>query len=139
MYQPIEIDETIYWINKDANINDHLPCYTYHWNWRDKIHKYTDPINEGKQGALQVIVAQSKNKLEGLPVIELAWWNFSDLYVAELNRYQKNIEKAIELARKKFDNDGYSIAEYTVEEILELVDQLSLIEVDENFKILNYK
>jgi len=61
------------------------------------------------------------------------------------NQYtQKDIEKAIELSRQKHDTgmgtiaSGYSdmIDTYTKEEILEQINQISVIEVNHNFEII---
>lgn len=56
---------------------------------------------------------------------------------------QKDIEKAIELARENqigYD-EGYPVIYYEndLEEIFEQINTISIIEVDEQFNILNYE
>lgn len=115
------------------------------------------------------IIAQSQPKLDGIPVISLNSYieNLADNHVkgqvirnrgiekdgwvatgfvygykSNTNQYtQKDIEKAIELARENqigYD-EGYPVIynEYTFNEIIEQINSISVIEVDEQFNIIN--
>jgi hypothetical protein len=135
-FQPVEgIDKIIFWIDKPVEVN---------------------------------IVAQSQPKLEGIPVISLDSYvkkfkkeynsgNNSGIFTKGIeigieigynsnpNQYtQKDIEKVIKLARQQTTtNMGGGFYEYeetySNEEIFEEINFISVIEVDDNFQILNYE
>lgn len=105
-------------------------------------------------------VAQSQPKLEGIPVISLdsyveklayKYYNSNEHYkVADsfhyINGYkanpnsstQKDIKKAIELARIEIRN-GINSYELTNEQILQKINEISIIEIDEQFNIISYE
>jgi hypothetical protein len=93
------------------------------------------------------IVAQSQSKLEEVPVISLdsyveklmkKWvmnpkmYNFVvQMFKEYENQYtQKDIEEAIRMGRDRI---------YDSTEILEQINQISVIEVDEQFNIVSYE
>ena len=138
-YQPVEVDGVIYW-GKKSN-EDWFNFYNEDEYW--------------------FLVAQSQPKLEGIPVISLdsyverlgqkygksrvevstAWGSFVDGYKSNPNQYnQKDIEKAIELARETISSNEAGICDkYTELGILQQINSISVIEVDEQFNIISYE
>jgi hypothetical protein len=161
-YQPIEINGVIYWVDKEAKVENGKLFITK---------EYIVHNNIGWNYGDVVIVAQSEPKLDGIPIVSLdsyverlamdslknKWshlYSFgypqrpfpinyeNDLnnvllgyYKSNPNQYtQADIEKAIWLAR------DFKIARQikTVEEILEIINSISVIEVDEQFNVISY-
>ena len=131
-YQPIEVDGVIYWIDPEArgmmgwnynlglkrldNLPQHYPVCTTEWNCCKKI------------------VAQSQPKLDGIPVVNLRKHIGDDFYT------QADIEKAIWLAKEQSGWSWNTMEDsYTMEEILEQINSISVIEVDEQFNVISYE
>jgi hypothetical protein len=76
------------------------------------------------------ILAQSEPKLDGVPVIEIGSTGFD-----EFEYTQADIERALSLAFLA-SQDGYDI---TTKEILEQINSISVIEVDEDFNVINFE
>jgi hypothetical protein len=130
-YQPVEVDGIICWIDKSTLADE--------------------------------IIAQSQSKLEGIPVISLdryvdeaflekhglvsmskttkgsiGYREFVSGYNSNPNQYNlKDIEKAIDLAR--LQGEESFLCKYSDKEILEQINQISVIEVDEQFNIVSYE
>jgi hypothetical protein len=130
IYQPIESNKIIYWVDGVV--------------------------------ASSGIVAQSKSGIfKKTPVIDLYNYieklaeDFSKQYTdshnyirpfikgykANKNQYtQKDIENAIKLGKLKEElESGVFIKKYTNKQILEILNSISIIEVDEQFNIINYE
>jgi hypothetical protein len=131
--------------------------------------QYVSPfVNKvGECYGCRKIVAQSSLKLEGIPVISLdsyvqdkaykhtenlilssegrtqRWWGFIEGYKSNPNQYtQKDIEKAIELAREYTLSEKYGDIvvdfDYFETQIIDQINFISVIEVDEFFCIKDY-
>lgn len=147
IYQPVEIDGVIYWTtnNKEGYIG-----YFY-----DRMMK---SIHTNNNVYSDYIVAQSQPKLEGIPVVSFDKFVISYCHgesiggkciypkckydcsshteTIDISYTQQDIEKAILLGRRQGSCVGTI---YTNEEILEQINSISLIEVDEQFNIINYE
>jgi hypothetical protein len=126
-YQPIEHDGNIHWVDSSILV--------------------------GMEG--DWVVAQSQPKLDGIPVVSLDsyvdriakeilpddsnWQRRFDIvkgFKSNSNHYtQADIDKAIKLARPSYKKNNFV---FSKEEIRELINSISVIEVDEHFNILGY-
>ena len=168
IYQPVEVDGVIYWVGKDlVGINSET-ISNYCPNSNQVFLGYFEANDdELYQGIGKIhpkeIVAQSQPKLDGIPVISLDSYvdslakikgenkfglalycdYFKEGYKSNPNQYtQKDIEKAIELARERQfikHSDNSTESKYNHEEIIEQINSISIIEVDEQFNIINGK
>lgn len=146
IYEPVEVGGVIYWGDKYADING------YYLDEKNNINK-SFKNNAGFYRGCSKIVAQSQPKHEGIPVISLdsyiqklasdrinMYTNedeqvFIEGYKSNPNQWTDNdIIKTIELAREEHDR-GYYL--YNTEEILEQINYIELIEIDEQFNIIN--
>lgn len=136
-FQPVEVDGVIYWITEKTT--DIIDGHFYHP--KNVIFPVTDTYIKGpiSSGIMSKVVAQSQPKLKGVPVISLI--------KSEYHYTQKDIERAIELARvpKKITFDGDELTgkiirkHLTKEEILEQTNSISVIQVDEQFNAVSYE
>ena len=108
-----------------------------------------------RQSAWCLIVAQSQATLYKVPIINLdsyverlaekdspyASKAFERGFKSNLNQYtQKDIKKAVELARvENIEGRESCDSYYSIIEILEQINSISVIEVDEHFNIINYE
>lgn len=125
-YQPIEIDGVIYWVGKVRHMTEYVT------NGRD-IFKPSDLPEysvEYAQRYWQKIVAQSQPKLDGVTVVNLR------TYIDDGQYTLSDIERVIELAQMVKAYGDYK--PLTKEEILEQINSISIIEVDELFKVISY-
>jgi hypothetical protein len=156
VYQPVEVDGVIYWIEDVAYFDTSI-------GWYFRIipkHKPQDGRNfyTRYSGDLR-IVAQSQPELDGIPIVNLQLNNLS--LIAEvgdpidLNVYtQKDIEKAIEFILKNYtinsfgnfpagvSTDSLNYSETTsqvTEKVFGQINSISVIEVDYEFNIINYE
>lgn len=169
-YQPVEVDGVVYWVDE----NDITNCWFINKYILKIYHSSTKKTDENSVK----IVAQSSRHLEGIPVISLdsyveklaeielqkeSWDTSTGLpfnegwkkcYIYKIKYSQKDIEKAIELAREansidgtvdldvvlsfKADNSDLR-TKWTKEEILEQLNSISVIEVDEQFNVISYE
>jgi hypothetical protein len=164
-YRPIEIDGVFYWVDPTSRIEETYPQIVV--EKLDKMRCYTlfqiDNINDIDYMNQSIVIAQSQPKIERVPVIDLYNYigiqainqskkfaskngetnyilGFINGHQLNQNQYtQKDIDRAIELAREQFDFDGYSLGENSKKEILEDINSISLIEVDEHFNIISYE
>jgi L-rhamnose isomerase len=163
-FQPIEVDGIIYWIGKDLVGINSKTIKNYCPNSNQIFVGYFESNDdELYQGVGKVhpkeIIAQSSNKLEGVPIINLDEYlekisfdyyisndaytisdsfHFSNGYKANPNQYtQKDIEKAIDLARKDYINNDIDIKHSS--EILKQINSISIIEVNENWEVISYE
>lgn len=148
VYQPVESDGIIYWVDK--------------------------PLDEDGCIVPKSIVALTAPKFTGIPIISLDSYveTLAESYANELpkpynyginsdkkrgfitgyktnsNQYtQADIEKAIELAREQKDTGYGTLAQgyidmvnvYSQAQIMEQLNSISVIEVDEQFNILSYE
>jgi hypothetical protein len=140
-YQPVEVHGVICWIDKTFIEED-----DYAINLNTKEIRQYDGV-KGMDSYWNKIVAQSQSKLEEVPVISLdsyveklmkKWvmnpkmYNFVvQMFKEYENQYtQKDIEEAIRMGRDRI---------YDSTEILEQINQISVIEVDEQFNIVSYE
>jgi hypothetical protein len=149
-YQPVEVDDVIYWCSNDKiNIDD------AYLGWEENYH--TAPNKRwvlynsvsGLNGENQLkVMAQSKPILdiEEIPVIDLMANNTRLIIEGndpfELHLYtQKDIWKAINLARlpEEYCEQDESYSKHTLQGILDQIDSISVIEVDEDFNIVSYE
>lgn len=160
-YQPIEIDGVIYWVDLKQKIDSGY--YIAIDNSINKHNKNYFRLDNDKK-----IVAQSQNKLEGVPVISLDSYvfNFLDKACSDWHRqeygfvanvpirkafvegYNSNqnkwsdadVLKAIELAREENGwSDNSMEYTYTKEKIIEQINQIEVINIDSQFNILSYE
>ena len=155
-YQPIEVDGVVYWI--DENVRE----FEYDWVLYKDLHIGKLIWKSDKAPFIGRIIAQSQPKLEGVPIISLDSYvekltydynldahenvygqvnAFKAGYKANPNQYtQKDIEKAIKLGKLKQElESGVFVKKYSNKQILEQINSISIIEVDEQFKVINYE
>jgi len=156
-FKPAEIDGVVYWMDRyitgfESNIWVVNTLSKRVWLWENTmaLSKNNAPIK---------IVAQSRLKLEHLPVIDLKSNNnkliIEGEYPIDLNAYtEKDIRKALDLARGndficladgkdklchcRKDNECQHRHYKTNEEIISEVNKVESIEVDESFEIINF-
>lgn len=167
-FQPVEVEGVIYWTTGTQPTFDDAhslkPCY---YIFKGEIIKRE--YSHHKESS--TIIAQSQPKLEGVPVISLdsyvensvnlefkeefeiaqdampaIWYDLKlkiiKNYKSNSNQYtQKDIEKAIELARKTdFVGVGGDIGySFFKSEIFQQINSISIIEIDEQFNIISYE
>ncbi len=171
-YQPVEVEGVVYWVGKIRHMTEYVTN-------GEEIFKPSDLPEYSTEYAERYwerVVAQSFYKLEGVPVVSLKHlgtdaayryycqdenttsgqaFHFTKGYEANPNTHtQRDIEKAIELARVLFDgknefdvegilgssDNTYGVKEkYTVDDIIEQLSVISTIEVDEQFSIISYE
>lgn len=161
-YHPVEVDGLVYWINPTLPIEEVYPHIVIEkLTTGDYILWQIDNINDIDRSCQYQIVAQSQYKLQGVPVISLDkdWYSilrkvgltgdqcsevFDLIEQSNPNQYtQKDIDKAIELARttyiKECELGSYEVDQFSKSEIIEQINSISVIEVDEQFKIISYE
>jgi hypothetical protein len=141
-FQPIEVDGVIYWVDINQIVSESHDVKD-NFIYVEKYHHYCK------------VVAQSSNKIEGVPIIDLESYiqfqankKFTRLCDADKrfvfrverksnpNQYtQKDIERAIELAR----NQSYGGFNFSKQQILEQINSISIIEVNENWEVISYE
>jgi hypothetical protein len=164
IYQLVEVDGVIYWVDKKSEIEKYW--YNSSTNQIDDtkglstIQKNIN--NKNFWNHCWKIIAQSQPKLEEIPVISFdsyveklfkpepddyegyknGWING---YKSNPNNYtQKDIERAIELARQGLVGHGDLTVSCKLDDLLDNVDiidqinQISSIEVDQEFNIISY-
>ncbi len=118
-FQLVEIDDVFYWVDKVRHMTEYVTNGTEVFKPSD-LPSYSTAYAEKYW---KRIVAQSQPKLDGVPVI-------SDFIIRNTYIYtQKDIKKAIELARYSYMSE---------DKILEQINSISVIEVDESFNIIRY-
>ena len=159
VYQPIEVDGVIYWI--DVNTKNNVDIGTMVWNDEDFSFYTTNRICKFKTtDNIYKVVAQSQPKLEEIPVISLdsyvekmAWeavhkgnikdekqqvcgfTGWVDGYKSNPNQYtQKDIEIAFGLGAANHAN-----GQPFLYEVFKQLNSISAIEVDEQFNIISYE
>jgi hypothetical protein len=156
IYPPVEVDGVVYWI--DENVRE----FEYDWVLYKDLHISKLIWKSDKAPFIGRIIAQSQPKLEGVPIISLESYVknlaiekygkkhemlqgqlmfFKYGYKSNPNQYtQKDIEKAIKLGKLKQElESGVFIKKYSNKQILEQINSISIIEVDEQFKVINYE
>jgi len=156
IYPPVEVDGVVYWI--DENVRE----FEYDWVLYKDLHIGKLIWKSDKAPFIGRIIAQSQPKLEGVPIISLESYVknlaiekygkkhemlqgqlmfFKYGYKSNPNQYtQKDIEKAIKLGKLKQElESGVFIKKYSNKQILEQINSISIIEVDEQFKVINYE
>ena len=158
VYQPIEIEGTIYWIDPKLEIKEVYPQIVVEQRTlttKDYFLMQLDTIHDIDRSCQYCIVAQSDFKIKDIPVVNL------DIYVEKLsslskavdcndwengynsnpNQYtEQDIKKAIQLSRDHYWYEEDSIIfEYGEIEIFEQINTISLIDVDEQFNIISYE
>jgi site-specific recombinase XerD len=160
-YQPIEVDGVIYWIDESLTIKDVRPYYgRFHFEKNVAINTFPTYLTDLSE--CKLIIAQSQTNLEGVPIISLESYVknlaiekygkkhemlqgqlmfFKYGYKSNPNQYtQKDIEKAIKLGKLKQElESGVFVKKYSNKQILEQINSISIIEVDEQFKVINYE
>jgi hypothetical protein len=154
-------DTIIYWIDFSKNVLG-SDFGTYVWSTR-----YAKPIILGEHENSYLkecfkIMAQSQPRLEGIPVISLdnyverlaiesrktATWEFSkeykfhfiNGYKANPNQYTKaDIDIVYDLAKATKDENGDYIMGYSRENILKIINSISLITVNDNWEVISYE
>jgi DNA-binding XRE family transcriptional regulator len=157
-YQPVEVDGVVYWINDELTIQDVKPYYgKYHYEKGVAINIFPDYLTDLSE--CKLIIAQSQPRIEGIPVVSLDKSIDDFIYeyqqegmlpsmakrriltLSNPNQYaQKDIEKAIELARETISSNEAGICDkYTELGIIQQINSISVIEVDEQFNIISYE
>ncbi len=168
-YQPVEIDGVIYWVDPTLSIDEVYPHIVIErLTTGDYMLWQIDNINDIDRSCQYQIIAQSEQRLEGVPVISLDSYIFnfldkacSDWYRQEygvmanvpirkafiegFNLDQRkwtdaDLLKAIELAREENGwSDNSMEYTYTKEKIIEQINQTEVIHIDNQFNILSYE
>jgi hypothetical protein len=129
IFKTIEVDEVIYWENS------HVKEGNFVYNHKTK--KLEQANKDTYKWFNNFIIAQSKPKLQNVPVINLEPTGFD-----EFEYTQKDIDKVIELTIKKcnqLQKETYGDLEVNVDEISEQINSISVIEVDKDFNIISYE
>jgi hypothetical protein len=151
-YNSVEVDGVFYWFDDEIK-GEKGWNYNFGLNNVDNLPKEY-PQHSTEWNFCRKIIAQSQNKLEGVPTILLMnyHWNLSlknakisktknksafrsgfvKGYKSNLNQYnQKDIYFAINMSKHSLN--------YSSEQILEQINSISVIELDEEFNIISYE
>ena len=164
-YYAVNVDDIIYWLDKNADVNFSLFHYAYGKIY-PTLHDTIDYLESTKNIKefdcyynYITVIAQSKNVLSGIPVIDLNSYitslaynyfnsnehykishscHYAEGYKANKNTYtEEDIKKAIKLALKA--TKIYRDKENYKDLIFKKISQILKIEVDNEFYVINYE
>jgi hypothetical protein len=163
-YIPVEVDGVIYWVGDAEGWSSTKICYNNDGAIGQPINRESKLIVAQSQPKLEGVpiisldsyverISNIKHPDESTPgwldtFSYLERKGFINGYKSNPNQYtQKDIDKAIELAQQQYwDIRGFSSNtegdwsfKYTEEEIFDQINSISVIEVNEQFNIINYE